>query len=259
MTHYIDPCPGTPSQPDPDTRFKLEAVIVCDKYADFLRVVLPANKHIFDRIVVVTSYEDRATQKVCEYNHVECLRSDLGESRKGHFKKGAMINVGLDALSKEDWVFHLDGDMLLPPQTRILFERAHLDKGMVYGIDRFNVKGYDKWEEFNETPRLQHECDAYIHLDAFPIGTRIMSAAGDGFIPIGFTQIWNPRVSKVFRYPEGHTDAGREDMLFAKQWPRAKRGFIPEIIGYHLESEDSVMMANWGGRKTAPFRHATGK
>ena len=246
---YVDPAaPCGPEQP-----FHIEAVIVCDQYSDFLRHTLPLNKHLFDRLVVVTSYEDKATQRVCEYNHVEVLCTDVTESRKKKFCKGKAINEGLRTLTKRDWVVHLDADIFLPPQTKILLERADLDKTMIYGIDRFNIKGYKEYEAFVREPRLQHECDAYIHLNAFPVCTRVMSANGGGYIPIGFTQLWNPKASGIEHYPEGHTDAGREDMLFAKQWPRRKRGFIPEIVGYHLESEDASMSSNWKGRVTSKF------
>ena len=63
--------------PDPD--FKMEAVVVCDRYSDFLRCTLPANKHLFDRIVVVTSAEDRDTQRICEFHHVECVQDRCAE------------------------------------------------------------------------------------------------------------------------------------------------------------------------------------
>jgi hypothetical protein len=245
---YVDPGPG-PAR----AHFKMEGVIVCDHYHDFLRNTLPHNKYLFDKLVVVTSYEDKETQRVCEYNHVECIVSDVMESRKGHFRKGMGINVGLAALDQDGWVVHLDADILLPPQARILLERAELDRRMIFGIDRFIVKGFKAWEKFREEMPLQHECDAYVHLDAFPLGTRVMSAAGGGYVPIGFFQMWNPAVSGVRRYPEGHTSAGREDMLLAKMWARAQRGFIPEVVGYHLESEDAVMSSNWNGRKTAVF------
>jgi hypothetical protein len=46
-------------------------------------------------------------------------------------------------------------------------------------------------------------------------------------------------------------------MVFAKKWPRAKRALIPEVVGYHLESTDASMSANWYGRKTAPFTHGS--
>lgn len=244
--------PPTPYDP-PDEHFKLEAVVVCDRYSDFLRCTLPHNKALFDKIVVVTSHEDKQTQRICEFYHVECLRTDVLESRKDKFCKADGINEGLQQLSMDDWVVHLDADIWLPPQTRILLHAAGLAKRMVYGIDRFNVRGYEKWDKFLEMPDLQHENNAWIHVGAFPIGTRVMQKHANGYIPIGFFQLWNPNVSQIRRYPDKHSDAGRTDLLFAMQWPRGLRGFIPEIVGYHLESKDASMESNWKGRKTAPF------
>ncbi len=85
--------------PDPD--FKIEAVVVCDRYSDFLRCTLPANKHLFDRIVVVTSAEDRDTQRICEFHHVECVQTDALNSRWNKFCKGAGINEGLSRLDRK--------------------------------------------------------------------------------------------------------------------------------------------------------------
>jgi hypothetical protein len=182
---YHGPCPGgTVNHPDP--HFKLEAVVVCDHYSDFLRCTLPANKHLFDRIVVVTSAEDRDTQRICEFHHVECIKTDALNSRWNKFCKGAGINEGLSRLDQDAWVVHLDADIWLPPQTRLLLKNANLDPCMIYGIDRFCVKGYAEWDKFLEMPTLQHECDAYVHLNAFPLGTRVTSKDGGGYIPIGF-------------------------------------------------------------------------
>ena len=98
---YECPCPGGPvNTPDPD--FKIEAVVVCDRYSDFLRCTLPGNKHLFDRIVVVTSAEDRDTQRICEFHHVECLQTDALNSRWNKFCKGAGINEGLSRLNRMD-------------------------------------------------------------------------------------------------------------------------------------------------------------
>ena len=261
MSYHVpchDPCEGgVVNPPNPD--FKLEAVLVCDHYSDFLRCTLPANKHIFDRIVVVTSPEDRDTQRICEFHHVECIKTDALNSRWNKFCKGAGINEGLARLSQDAWVVHLDADIWLPPQTRSLLQNANLDPGMLYGIDRFCVKGYAEWDKFLEMPVLQHECDAYVHLNAFPLGTRVTSKDGGGYIPIGFFQMWSPAVTGIRCYPVNHTDAGRGDMVFAKMWPRARRALIPEVVGYHLESTDASMSANWYGRKTAPFTYTGGR
>ncbi|MFT4111696.1 hypothetical protein [Silvibacterium sp.] len=258
---YQDPNPPQPNPcPQPETcppqPFRLEAVVVCDQYSDFLAHTLPHNKFLFDRIVVITSYEDRATRKLCEFHHVQCIPTDLLQSRKGEFHKGKGINLGLAALSLKGWAVHLDADIYLPPQTRLLLQQAELDPRCVYGIDRFNVRGYPAWAAFQGEPRLQQEAETYIHMHAFPIGTRVMHRHAGGYVPIGFFQLWNPSVSGITRYPEEHTNAGRGDTVFAQLWPRARRGFIPEIVGYHLESDDARNAANWNGRITAPFTHA---
>lgn len=246
MPPVVDPPPFDPN-------FKVEAIVVCDQYADFLRHTLPQNKFLFDKLVVVTSYEDKRTRKLCEFYHVECIATDVLRSRHGMFCKADGINEGLSNLGMQDWVIHLDADIWLPPQTRILLQRANLAKRMVYGIDRFIVKGARAWEEFLELPKLQHEDEVWIHMGAFPLGTRVMQLQFGGYVPIGFFQMWNPRVSEVKEYPSGHTDAARTDTMFAALWPRGLRGFIPEIISYHLESVDSAKAANWNGRTTAPF------
>ena len=239
--------------PAPSVPFCMEAVIVCDKYADFLALTLPHNKFLFDRIVVVTSFEDKATQKVCEFHHVQCIKTDKLEARKGEFHKGKGINEGLAALTQKDLVVHLDADIYLPPQTRILIERANLDRSFIYGADRFNVRGFDAWADFVSAPTLQHEDETYIHLGAFPMGTRVMHGHAGGYVPIGFFQLWSPSVSGVTSYPEEHTNAGRGDTVFAMNWPRNKRAFLPEIVAYHLESDDAANASNWSGRKTKPF------
>jgi hypothetical protein len=257
---YCDPCKcedGKANLDGPRTiqvPFKIEAVIICDQYHDFLAHTVPANKFVFDRLVVVTSPEDRKTQRICEYHHVQCIQTDAIRSRWKEFCKGAAINEGLEALSLSCWAVHLDADILLPPQTRGLIEKANLDPTNIYGIDRFNVKGYAAFDEFRSYPQLQHENDSWVHLNAFPVGTRVMKG-GSGYVPIGFFQMWNPEVSGINCYPEGHKDAGREDFLFAQHWPRSHRAMIPEIIGYHLESEDAQMGANWEGRKTKQFTY----
>lgn len=249
MTYQDQAPPALPSKKP----FSIEAVIVCDNYADFLVQTLPHNKFLFDRLVVVTSFEDKPTQRVCEFHHVECIRTDDLLSRKGEFHKGKGINAGLAALSLKGWAVHLDADIYLPPQTRLLLQAADLDSAFIYGIDRFNVRGFAAWAEFQGVPKLQHEDETYIHLGAFPIGTRVMHRHAGGYVPIGFFQMWNPGASGIHRYPDKDSNAGRGDALFAQNWPRARRGFLPEIVGYHLESEDASNAANWNGRSTAPF------
>jgi len=231
---------------------KIEAIITCCDYSDFLSEVLPHNRVLFDKTVVVTAPEDSNTRRVCEFWNVTCIPTDVFETRWGKFAKGAGINVGLQALDKDGWVLHLDADMLCPPLTRKLLTEADLDPTMLYGFDRHMCQGSAAWRQFLALPQLQHESNTWIHLDKFPIGTRLMIER-TGYIPLGFAQLWNPAASQVFEYPEQHATAARTDVQFATKWPRAKRALIPEIVMYHLESDDASKASNWSGRTTAPF------
>lgn len=247
-----------PAAPQPQARVKIECVITSVNCWDFLAHTLPMNKLHFDRIVVVSAPEDDKTPRICDYWRVECHQTDAFNSRWGEFKKGSGINEGLSKLSLDGWVAHMDADVALPPNARDAFEKADLDPEMVYGIDRVECKSYADWQRFIGNPQRNVDGGGwFIHTthSPFPIATRVQFGPDGGYIPIGFFQLWNPKASGVTRYLEGHGDAGREDSMFTAKWPRRKRGFIPEVTAYHLESEDAPMAVNWKGRKTKPFQH----
>ena len=251
---YDPPVSNAPADPPKATvPFRLEAVVVCVNYGDILAHTLPDNRILFDRLVVVTAPEDKETRRVCEYWHVECVQTDVLESRWGRFCKGAGINAGLEKLAKSDLVVHMDADIVLPPLTRKLIEGGRLDRSHLYGCDRVMCRSFVDWAKFRCEPRLQHEDECWIHMNQFPFGHRVAIHSYGGYIPIGFFQMWSPSVSGIFSYPEGHTTAAREDTKFALQWPRAKRSLLPEVIAYHLESEAAPMAANWSGRTTRRF------
>jgi hypothetical protein len=237
-------------------KIKMEAVIPCVGYADFLAHTLPLNLRHFDRLVVVTAPHDKATQKVCDHYCVPVWLTDAFKSQwEGVFCKGAGINQGLNRLDKDAWIIQLDADIVLPANFRTVLERADLDTGMIYGADRAEFKTFEDWERFYGAPEL-HTTGAGFFIDiehtGQQLGTRVAFQHHGGYVPIGFFQMWHAD-SGVFTYPEGHTDAGREDSNFPTQWPRRKRALIPELILYHLESGYEQMGVNWKGRKSKPF------
>ena len=235
----------------------LEGVIICVEYSDFLASTIIHNKQYFDDLVVVTSTTDEATRNLCEHMYVKCIQTDCFYENGDKFNKAKGINVGLAALSKKDWVIHLDADIYLPPLTRSILERIDLNPEFIYGIDRMMCPSYQEWQKYLEAPKPIHEGWIYVHPTRFPMGVRIAEYMNKGWEPIGFFQMWNPSVSGVFDYPDQHGEADRTDVLFCKKWPRNKRQFIPEIISIHLDSEkeDNGMGKNWAGRKTKPFTH----
>ena len=237
---------------------KIEAVVTCCNYGDFLAHSLPHNRTLFDRIIVVTAPEDKATQKVCEYWNVECVRTDKFQSHWGQFHKGAGINAGLERLDRDGWLVHMDSDIVLPPLSRRFLEMADLDRGYLYGADRFMCASFEEWIRFVSKPRLLHENKSWVHMDTFPMGVRVAMEQFGGYLPIGFFQMWHGSTG-IVKYPDDHTSAARSDTAFAAQWPRNRRALLPEVVAYHLESEKSPMGANWNGRQTKPFTGAGGQ
>lgn len=237
---------------------KIYAVTVCVNYSDFLAHTLPHNKQLFDRYVVVTDRKDWKTKKLCDHYNVHCVQTDVFYDDDHTLNKGKGINEGLKHMPKDGWYLHLDADIWLPPLTREILHRAELDPATLYGIDRMMCPNHDEWIKYKTAPEPINEGWVFVHPTAFPVGVRIAQYKGEGYLPIGFFQLWNPASSGIWTYPEMHGAVDRSDVVFAKRWKRSKRGFIPEVLGIHLDSEDTKMGTNWSGRKSAEFgRHIT--
>jgi len=240
----------------------LEAVTVCVEYSDFLAHTLPHNKGIFNSMVVITTPEDKETQKICKYHHVQYLTTRSFYENGESFNKARGINEGLDFLLKKDWVCHIDADIYLPPQTRRIIDNTHFDKKKLYGIDRLMCPDYESWSKFTSNPKLIYENYFLVHLDAFPIAPRVVHYNDTGYSPIGYFQMWHPQGSGVEKYPDCSDGADRTDMVFAKKWHRDMRELIPEIVGIHLDSENATIQSmgkNWNGRKTIGFGYQSQK
>lgn len=231
----------------------IEAVTVCVSYSDFLAWSLLWNKRHFERLIVVTDHGDKRTKALCEYHHIECFATDAFYNNDKAFDKSAAITEALTHLSCSDWVAQIDADVVLPPRTRGVLERAHLNPHHIYGIDRLMCKSFKDWICFVSQPEVQHASNIFVQANAFPLGVRISTMEDDGYTPIGYFQLWNPKHTGRIHYP-GHGTAHRGDMQFARQWGRGERVLIPEIVAIHLESEDLPHMgANWRGRRTHRF------
>lgn len=219
---------------------RLEGVIVCKDYADFLEHTLPDNLQFFDRLVVVTHYNDKATQSLCHKFGVECVQTDCMHDRGDAFNKGRAINLGLGHLLNKDWVLHLDADTLLPHNFRGLLDHARLRQENLYGADRLNVYGFEHWERFKHKRTPSHAHRYFVEPPKeFPLGARIVHHE-HGYVPIGYFQLWHG----TRRYPVHQGNAEHTDVLFACQWPRYQRVLLPEVIVYHLDSGSGHMGQN---------------
>ncbi len=227
---------------------RIEAVIVCENYGDFLAETLPQNSSQLDHLVVVTNPKDKETQNVCNKYSITCVQTDCMHEDGDAFNKGRAINLGLGHLRGLDWILHLDADILLPHNFRNLLQRAKLIKENLYGADRVNARGIDHFDAHKAELTPAYSQGYFIEPPAaFPLGARIIHHE-HGYTPIGYFQLWNKCMGK--KYPVNQGNAEHTDVLFAAQWTRQQRVLLPEVIVTHLESEHVDMGANWGGRKT---------
>jgi hypothetical protein len=241
---------------------KIEAVTVCVGYADFLRETIPFNLPHLDRWLIVTDGHDEATREVCRQNNLEFLATDDFYSGGAKFDKARGIDHGMHLLAHDDWVLHLDADIVLPPHARHTLRSAGLDQRTIYGADRVMVRGWERWQKLRVSGFLQRYSRSHHFNVCFPGGFDIGARWADvhqGYVPIGFFQLFHRdatmyRGIRIRRYSNyRNSDAARTDVQFALQWDRERRAIVPELVVLHLESEETGVGANWSGRTTRPF------
>lgn len=234
----------------------LEAVTICVNYPDFLEVTLPHNLQYFDNVVVVTSFADKETQQICRHYNIDPVITDCFYETEDPFNKAKGINLGLSHLRYNDWVLHLDADILLPHNFRNNLFMNALDKDCIYGMDRQNVIGrkeYEKLIKSNEF-NLQYRDKFIFQKPVLEEGARLVHREF-GYCPIGYAQLFHGSYLKKWqmKYPDSQPGAERSDVQFALQWKRENRRLLPSVSCFHLESELSKQGVNWHGRVSAEF------
>ena len=239
---------------------RIESVCVSIGYGDYLAQTLPENLALVDDFVVVTSADDEETRAVCRRHSVHHVLTD-DHRRGGPFDKARCIARAMDQISAKDWVLQLDADIVLPRKFRRLVDVAHLDPETIYGADRCNLVGWDRWKNLKlhagAWDNHAHECGHWWHPE-LQVCSRWVSSI-HGFVPIGFFQMAHGSALVSNGYHQrnyrttGHGDAARTDVQFALQWDRRHRQILPEVIVLHLEAEASALGANWKGRTTPRF------
>lgn len=236
----------------------IEAVTVCVGYGDFLRVTLPLNRGLFDRLAIVTTPDDTETREVCRRHGITPVVTREFYRGGDPFNKARGINKGLDQLAHTGWVVHLDADIVLPSTFRADVRDADLDPKTLFGCDRAMVRSWAEWVRLRDSGWLNRDYHCRVNFPPhLPVGARWANAE-HGYCPIGFFQMWHSSAdlyggAHLRPYPTSHNDAARADVQFAIQWDRRDRQVLAEVVAIHLESEPAKLGANWRGRTTARF------
>lgn len=225
---------------------KVELLMVCVGYADFLRATLAWNMKQFDRTVVVTSSDDLDTQRVVKEAGATLVISDRHKENGAVFNKGKLINEGFKALDFDDWVMLSDADILFMPDFRQEFAKRIWNPGVLYYGTRYNTppNGILKWvERFKKNPEIIRQQ---------PLGN-----PADNQLPWGYFQLFNCRAGTIrdrvkdrLIYPENFTTAGGVDKKFHEGWPANRKQLSPPDIFKTVHMYHGRLGTNWAGRRS---------
>lgn len=229
---------------------RLEAVTVSVGFDDMLDVTLQMNHPHLDSMIVVTSHDDKKTQRVCAKHGAFCVPTDLIAKNGRHFNKGAAINAGFGYFQYHGWRMHLDADIVLPDNfRRMIFNHTHLDKNTLYGADRVNVVGRKAINEVRLNG-IQHTSKCLVETDVQrEIGARFVSTL-HGYLPLGYFQMWHANCQKTYPYSLG--TAAHDDTLFSSLWRHGHRRILPSVLVYHLVEREPRWGENWDGNRNQP-------
>lgn len=188
-------------------------VVVCVGCADQLKATLTFNLSQLEKIVVVTTNEDRATAAVVALHpRTQLIRSDRCYLEDHAFNKGRLLNDALSMLEDPDWVLFHDADILLNSHLKEFLASHALNPGCLYGT----LRQEPSWEQSPVSPLL-----------------------GINAEPNGYFQLFNRRALALRgRWPgvlsEAFCSAGGVDSWFLQQFPADKRVVLPELAVGHF-------------------------
>ena len=225
----------------------LSGIMVCVGYADFLEWTLPLNIRHFDRLVVVTSPDDLATQRVARTAGATLVVSDSYRVNGAPFNKGKMLNAGVSAVDADGWLLFTDADIILPDDCRSKIASLTVDTNTLYHASRFNI------------PSDNHEQWLRRYVDSREGVDQITFYDCD---PFGYFQLFSPRALPIRAlFPavcsETFDNAGGIDIHFFRMWHDSPECATARLDLSVLHIPHGAWSANWEGRVDMPLNGAT--
>lgn len=233
---------------------KVNCIITCVNYSDFLSITLPENIKTINNILVLTVPNDIKTINICKKYNVNYIATDIFYQKQkntnilksiirklccyhcvcqGHcqykcfknrntvFQKSKAINLGIRSFPENSWILLLDADIIVPNKFKDT-NLSILDKNTLYGTSRIIYKSQHDW--------LLKKNSKF-----------------DFWKFMGFFQLFNTESAnfhkKYFGYNEKYNYANGGDYYFSKKWPIKK---LLDFYVVHLGETGE----NWEGRIT---------
>lgn len=225
---------------------KIECVIVCFKYLDYLKLTLQRNLDIYDTVIVVTLPNDPVVDFCLTFNTNKLIivETDAMFANGANWNKGAAQAVGLEYLRYGKFFNILDSDILNPPDFREKFFNFAINKQLAYGPRRFLLPTRADYEDFisgrtSEKDYLllrgaiygfhqifHFESDSYQKFLKKNNGIRFIHWIGENHTIdwlmlrewAGATMVYNPEPTT--KYPDFHYDENKDYLVgLAKELP----------------------------------------
>ncbi len=224
---------------------RLEGLLVCVRYGDYLSWSLPGNLPHFDRLVVVTSPDDTLSQSIAKQHGATVVLSDSYLPEGAVFNKGKLLNEGFEALKLDAWVLVFDSDILLPAGLRHRLQQRFLHPDCLYYSIRLDAPNHDTeyWlTAFESNPALR--------------ATLPFNRPGANRMPWGYFQLFHarecpPSESGEPLYSERFPNAGDVDYEFQARWPSERKILLPEAVVHLPHGAEGI---NWTGRASRRLR-----
>lgn len=206
---------------------RLTSVCICINYADLLSKSLERWHLGTERLIIGTSWADKATQELCRFHNIECHVSDVYYANGAKMNKGA----GLSELifmkrvrENADWLLTFDSDIVPPIDWRSQLEGSRLQAGKIYGAYRYQQPE----NVINPTVDFSRKMR-----QGWVLGFFSLFHASDPRLP----KITDPLFDICWPH------AGNYDTAFTDRWGRHDQVLL-SIPMIHLGEERS----NWAGR-----------
>ena len=203
----------------------MRAIMVCVDYGDLLAVTLPYNRHHFEEVCVVTTWNDEETECIARMS--DCLRYYTNEFYEDGaiFNKWMALESALDVFERKGLMCIMDPDVLWPkdigPAHQFAFDRLYTPRRRILDDVTAEIPDEKDWKNL-------------------PLFSEREFA--------GYSQIFHaddPRLPEPPWHEQDWIHAGGADSAFQNLW-KPEEKIRPEWEVLHLGRPG----LNWCGRST---------
>ena len=234
---------------------KIDVVLVCVGYDDYLAETLPFIAHKVDSVQVVTSPEDTKTQELCEFYGMEPVISHRLHEKGAAFAKGKAINDGINAIENPDWILVLDADIILPEAIEALYQMT-LNPGALYYTRRWGPRSINLVPLALQAIRSGEPWDQIRSQWGSKEKAKFTGRKGNAEeqFPFGYFQLFNVR-AKALRgrkaiYPDRSRTAEHDDLEMGAKVFEGRTVCLPVPMFDVIHLPHGMFQENWSGRAT---------